>query len=112
MAGEPLPQSSRSLIERFGGENTASSSRPLLDRFNDVEDMGLPMVSVYQRFDVPLEERIGEGKKHCFHKHNRMKKHEKKEAERQAREDEEQRDWEMQRMGGGYRQYPPRNFYS
>jgi hypothetical protein len=43
------------------------------------------MVSVYQRFDVPLEERIGEGKKHRFRKHNRTKKHEKKEAERRAR---------------------------
>jgi hypothetical protein len=44
--------------------------------------VGLPMVSVYQRFDVPLEERIGEGKKHRFRKHNCTKKHEKKEAER------------------------------
>ncbi|KAJ7695298.1 hypothetical protein B0H14DRAFT_2650622 [Mycena olivaceomarginata] len=35
--------------------------------------------------DVPLEERIGEGKKHRFHKHNRTKKREKKEAERRAR---------------------------
>jgi hypothetical protein len=65
------------------------------------------MASVYQRFDIPLDERIGEGKKHRFCKHNRTKKRKKKEAEQRAREDKERRDW-VQLMGGEYGQYPPR----
>jgi hypothetical protein len=112
MTAETLPQSGRSLIEQFGAENIASSSRPLLDRFNDIADIEMPMASVYQWFDVPLEESIGEGKKHHFRKHNRTKKRERKEAERRAKEDEERQEWETQRMGGGYEQYPPRSFYS
>jgi hypothetical protein len=40
MMGETLPQSSQSLIEQFGGENIASSSQPLLDRFNDIIERG------------------------------------------------------------------------
>ncbi|KAJ7844091.1 hypothetical protein B0H14DRAFT_2585344 [Mycena olivaceomarginata] len=92
------------------GGNPSSKRRPLLDRFNDVADVEMPMASVYQRFDVPLEERIGEGKKHRFHKHNRTKKRERKEAERRAKEDEERQEWETQRKGGGYEQYPPRSF--
>ncbi|KAJ7820777.1 hypothetical protein B0H14DRAFT_2599758 [Mycena olivaceomarginata] len=92
MTGETLPQSGQSLMERFGGENIASSSRPLLDRFDDVVDVEMPMASVYQRFNVPLEERIGEEKKHRFRKHNRAQKHERKETERRAKEDEERRE--------------------
>ncbi|KAJ7671052.1 hypothetical protein B0H14DRAFT_2657540, partial [Mycena olivaceomarginata] len=64
------------------------------------------------RFNVPLEERIGEEKKHRFRKHNRAQKRERKETKRRAKEDEERREWETQRRGGGYERYPPRDFYS
>jgi hypothetical protein len=85
------------LLERFGDESIASSSRPLIDQFDNVGDVEMPGVSVYQRFDIPLEERIGEPKKHRFRKHNRAKKHERKEAEQQAKEEEDWREWDLQR---------------
>ncbi|KAJ7885032.1 hypothetical protein B0H14DRAFT_3431971 [Mycena olivaceomarginata] len=110
-AEESLPGSSLSLLERFN-EDIASSSRPLLDRFANTGDVEMPEASVYQRFDVPLEERIGEPKKHCFRKHNQAKKRERKEAEQQAKEEEEWREWEMQQRSGDYGHSTYRGFNS
>ncbi|KAJ7832936.1 hypothetical protein B0H14DRAFT_2591748 [Mycena olivaceomarginata] len=70
----------------------SADGRSLLERFDDFGNEETSAVSVFQRFDVPLEERIGGEKKHHFRKHNRAKKREKKEADQRAREGREWRE--------------------
>jgi hypothetical protein len=80
------------VFERFGVHEPSADGQSLLERFDDFGNEETPTVSVFQWFDVPLEERIGGEKKHRFRKHNRAKKREKKEADQRAQEGREWRE--------------------
>jgi hypothetical protein len=87
-AEEPIATPSRPLLLRLSDEVAPIPSRSLLQRFEGVEDVDMPLAS---RLAVPLEQRIGDVKGRRFRKHNRAKKRERREAERLGLEYEEER---------------------
>ncbi|KAJ7657572.1 hypothetical protein B0H14DRAFT_2659329 [Mycena olivaceomarginata] len=83
---ESPPVGYQSVFKRFGMHEPSADGRTLLERFDDFGNEEAFTASVFQRFDVPLEERIGGEEKHRFRKHNRVKKRKKKKADQGARE--------------------------